>query len=254
MIGNKRQRQKEAAVHALRVGKPEDALTAARHLGEEDPTDAEAFQIQGLALTRLGEPEEATRAFREAVRLSPNEGKHHYNLASHLATLGDTDAARLEAAEAVRVAPTHADAIHLLDVLEGRADPKAVQAHLLPWMKGHETLWDRTGYALAAAGTVLAVLMFTHMPAAPTGKKVPKGQLPDVALRTDSLSQTIILMLIVLTLATFVWMLTDIVDRRKRFTWLVPLTICGMMGLNVIPLAMYLFIGRRIEEFGVSKA
>jgi hypothetical protein len=254
MIGNKRQRQKEAAVHFLRIGKPEEALTAARHLGEEDPTDAEAFQIQGLALARLGEGEEATRALRQAVKLSPDEGKHHYNLASHLANLGQMDEALWEAKQAVRVAPQHAEAVHLLDVLEGRTELKPQTPHLLPWMRGKEQLWTRIGQVLMGLATVVAISMFAHPPAAPTGKQVPKGQLPDVALRTDSLSQTLIFLLIVSALSTFVWMIVDIVDRRKRFSWIVPLFICGMMGLNIVPLAMYFFIGRKIEEVGVPKA
>lgn len=254
MIGNKRQRQKEAAVHFLRIGKPEEALAAARHLGEEDPTDAEAFQIQGLALARLGESEEATQAMRRAVKLSPDEGKHHYNLASHLANIGQMDEAVWEAKQAVRLAPGHTDAVHLLDVLEGRAEMKPQTPHLLPWMRGKEALWNRVGQVIMGLATVVAISMFVHPPAAPTGKQVPKGQLPDVALRTDSLSQALIFLLIVSALATFVWMIVDIVDRRKRFSWVVPLFICGMMGLNIVPLAMYFFIGRKIEELGVPKA
>ena len=254
MLGNKRQRLKEAAVHSLRVGRPEEALIAGRHLAEEVPDDAEAFQIQGLALSRLGESEAATAAFREAFRLDPTEGKHPYNLASHLAGLGLNEEATTIAAEAVRIAPTHAEARHLLDVLEGRAEPGAVEQHLLPWMRGREALWDRTGQVLMGLAFALAVLMITNMPAAPTGKKVATGKLPDVALRPDALSQFTIFLLIASTLGTFLWMLTDIVDRRKRFTWLVPVTICGLMGLNVIPLAMYYFMGRKFAEPGVSKA
>lgn len=254
MIGNKRQRQKEAAVHFLRIGKPEEALVAARHLGEEDPTDAEAFQIQGLALARLGETEEATQALRHALKLSPHEGKHHYNLASHLANLGQMDEAREEARQAASLAPEHAEAVHLLDVLEGRAELKPQTPHLLPWMRGRELLWTRIGQVLMGLATIVAISLFAHPPAAPTGKQMPKGQLPDVALRTDSISQLIVFLLIVSALSTFLWMIVDIVDRRKRFSWIVPLLICGMMGLNIVPLAMYFFIGRTIEEVGVTKA
>ncbi|MGV3617013.1 MAG: tetratricopeptide repeat protein [Fimbriimonas sp.] len=254
MIGNKRQRLKEAAVHSLRVGKPDEALIAGRHLSEQDPTDAEAYQLQGLALARLGEPDEATAAFREALRLDSTEGKHYYNLASHLANQGQTEEAKTLAAEAVRIAPQHADAVHLLEVLEGRADSTPPVAHLLPWMRNRERLWDRTGYFLMGVAAILAVLMFTNTPAAPTGKKVPKGQLPDVALLPDALSQTVVFLLIASTLSTFVWMLADIVDRRKRFTWIVPVIICGLMGLNIVPFAMYFFVGRKIEEVGVPKA
>jgi tetratricopeptide (TPR) repeat protein len=223
-------------------------------LAEEDPSDAEAFQIQGLALAKQGETEAATAMFREAARLAPTEAKHRYNLGAHLAEQGLREEARAEVAEAVRLAPSHADAAYLLDVLEGRTEPKPTFRHLLPWMRGRESLWELTGRALMGLGLVLAGLMITHIPAQPTGKAVPKGQMPDVALRADALSQLTVFLFVVSTLATFVWMLTDIVDRRKRFTWLVPLTICGVLGLNVLPMALYYFVGRKLGEDGVTKA
>lgn len=95
-----------------------------------------------------------------------------------------------------------------------------------------------------AIAALLAIFMLVNFPAAPT----PGGQKNDVVLKKDTFSQITVLLYLISTPCTFLWMLVDVVDRRRKFTWLVPITVCGALGFNVLPLALYFFVGRKMEE------
>jgi tetratricopeptide (TPR) repeat protein len=245
MLRDRRTRLKEAAVHALRTGKPEETLQTAEYLAGEDPSDAEVFQLQGLALAKLDRGPEATQKLREATRLEPENPKHAFNLAGHLANQGQRDEALEWTRRALELEPGYEAAQRLLDVLEGRTEAVEEVPHLLTWMRGRERTWDGTAFALMALGGILAVLMLTNFPASPVEGGVGTAKMVDVELKTDPLSQATVVLYIMSTLSTFLWMLTDIVDRRRKFTWLVPVTVCGALGFNVLPLALYYFVGRK---------
>lgn len=247
-------RLKEATIHSVRAGKAEDGLKAVDHLIEEAPQDAELHQIRGIALTRLERTTEALAAFRTATELEPTSHRHHYNLAWHLYQLGQAEEARTALQASLAILPDNPAAKRLRDAIDGKADLVDVPSHILPWLDGRESAWDRAAYGLMALGGLLAGLMIFRFPASPTGAAVKKGQLPDVALRTDALSQLTVFLFVLSTVATFMWLLADVVDRRKRFTWLIPATICGLFGLNVVALALYFFVGRRFGEIGSRPA
>lgn len=253
----------EKATAALRRGEAEKTLELAEEAIAADESVADGHQLRGIALTRLSRAEEATIAFRRATEVAPYEAKHFYNLAINLRDRGLADESIQMARETLKVDPEHPGARALLNEL-GDEDITGVgpftervgygnQEHVLPFMYGFEKAWTAIGYVFLAIAVVLAVLMFVHFPAGPTGKPVPKGEMPDVNLRTDSLSIFVFFLAIASGLLTFMWMFIDMIDRRIRFTWLVPLTICCMLGMNAVPLAMYMFIGRRLATVGVSK-
>lgn len=241
-------RLKEAAVLALRANRVEDALKTAESLAETLPNDPEVFQILGLCYTRIEKWDEAGKALLNAVSLAPAEPKHHFNLAVHLRATGDEAGASTEVDEALRLLPTYPDALALRRELDGVEVTERKIVHLLAWLKGREVWWDRAAYVVMGLDVLLSLLLIFHFPAAPSGKSVKQGNLPDVALRIDPLSQFTVFLFVVSTAMTFLWMLADIVDRRKRFTWLVPASICGILGLNVVAIALYFFAGRKLGK------
>jgi tetratricopeptide (TPR) repeat protein len=259
----------EEATHALQSGDANRSLKAAEQAVVVDESIPEAHQLRGIALTRLGRVEEATIAFRRAIELAPYEPKHFYNLAVNLRDRNLADEAESMAREALRIDPSHSGARMLVRELTGTEPPlEAGDAqpvvptirqgyeeplHLLPFMYGMERVWNGIGYGFMALGLLLAVLFVTHYPIGLTGAKVPAGQLPDVGLRRDPLSIFVIYLYVISFISTFMWMLIDIIDRRRRFTWFVPLTVCGTFGFNVLPLAFYFFVGRKLESDGVPK-
>jgi hypothetical protein len=115
-------------------------------------------------------------------------------------------------------------------------------------------VWDGIAYGVMAIGLILAILFVTHYPITLSGAKMPDGKTPDVTLRRDPLSIFIVFLYVISFVLTFMWLLVDIVDRRRRFTWFVPLVVCGTFGFNVLPLAFYFFVGRKFESDGVSKS
>jgi len=253
------------ATHSLRKGDVKSTLHYAELAIAADESKAEAHQLRGIALTKMNRAEEATISFRRATEAAPYDPKHFYNLAVNLKTRKMDEEAMAMAREALRVDPGHVGAKGLLGEL-GDEEVQAAhgpwtervgygnQEHVLPFMNGSEKLWTGIGYGFLAMGVVLALLMIFHFPAGPTGKPVAKGELPDIGLKSDTLSIFIFFLFCVSTVCTFMWMFVDIIDRRTKFTWLVPLSICGVLGMNVAPLALYMFVGRRLALQDVTQS
>ena len=122
--------------------------------------------------------------------------------------------------------------------------------------------WTRIGYGvLALAVVALLGLVFVRPAfALPAGGSVPPGYRliagNDVAkeggmvVRASVLGVVALFAWIFSALATFVWTLVDVIDRKKRFVWLIPLSVCPFTGLHFIPLALYLFFGRETVGHG----
>lgn len=245
---------------ALENGQFETALSAASEAIRDNNKIPEAFQIQGIALSRLDRREEAVHSLREAYLLASTVSKHAYNLAVILRDTGRKDEAIGLARETIKLQPDHAGAQALLHELAGEPIPNAKSPkietvpeasiadpdHLLPFMYGMERSWNAIGAVFILMGFALAVLMFTHLPMGPTGAPVAKGKLPEIGLRRDPLSLVVSFLYIVSSICTFMWMLIDIVDKRRKFSWMVPVLACGTLGMNVVPLAFYYFLGRRL--------
>jgi len=253
------------STHSLRKGDVKSALRYAEMAISADESNAEGHQLRGIALTKLNQPEEATIAFRRATEVAPYEAKHFFNLAVNLKTRNLPDESTQMAREALRVDPNHVGARGLLGELDTEKEPAThgpwtervgygSQEHVLPFMYGSEKLWTGIGYGFLGLGVVLSLLMIFHFPAGPTGKAVAKGELPDIGLKADPLSIFTFFLFCVSTICTFMWMFVDIIDRRTKFTWLVPLSICGVLGMNAAPLALYMFVGRRLALADVTKS
>lgn len=260
----------EEATDALQRGNAGLTLELADRAIGLDESISQAHQLRGIALTRLDQVEEATIAFRRATEVSPYDPKHYYNLAVNLRDRQLNEEAASMAREALRLDSGHPGARSLIEeftgeklpeepnqrdpgkpvVREGYGEPK----HLLPFMYGMEKAWDAIGYLILVLAVVLAVSLIFNIPMGPTGKAVAKGALPDIDLKRDTLSVFQQFLYVFSNICTFMWMLVDIVDRRRRFTWIVPIVVCGTAGFNVLPLAFYLFVGRKLESDGVSKS
>jgi tetratricopeptide (TPR) repeat protein len=207
--------------------------------------------LHGIALSQSGRIDEARGELRRATMLSPTDPRTYYNLAVQLYGEGDRKEAALMAREALRVDPKHEDAQELLKKCgptPGQAPFEAGKAKIaptrlsirpgaddpLPHILGLGVAWTRIGWGLLALCVIEDVLLATHPPFTAAGH-----------MRADSLAVLATFMWIFTGLASLFWMFLDIFDRRKRFVWLLPLSICGIAGLPVIFLGLYLWIGRR---------
>lgn len=79
----------------------------------------------------------------------------------------------------------------------------------------------------------------------PEGYKMVAAKDANMAVRASGLGVVSIFLLVFSGIAGFGWMLVDLVDRRKRFVWILPMLVCVFLqALHALPLALYLFIGR----------
>lgn len=88
-----RQRLSDEAVNLAIQGRWEEAEALNRDIIEKFPTDAEAYNRLGRALTELGDFERATDAYSRAVELAPENAIAKRNLA-RLTSLSESMAAR----------------------------------------------------------------------------------------------------------------------------------------------------------------
>ncbi len=92
-----------------RLGRAEEALTAAREAVELDPSLAAAQANLGVALRALDQREAAVDAFRKAATLEPRSAEAHANLGVTLTELGHVQAAEAALETALALAPNWAD-------------------------------------------------------------------------------------------------------------------------------------------------
>lgn len=118
--------------------------------------------------------------------------------------------------------------------------------------------WTRIGYAVLLLAVVSLVLGFAVHPilnlakgaAVPDGYRlIAKGEGAPY-LKTTPEGMVAIFLLVFSALAGLAWTFVDIVDRRKRFVWLLPMFVCPFTGLHALPLALYIFFGRETIGHG----
>lgn len=122
--------------------------------------------------------------------------------------------------------------------------------------------WTRVGYGVLVLAALALVGLVVLRPAygLPPGGHVPEGYRliagKDLAkeggmvVRASALGIASVFLWVFSALASFAWIFADVVDRRKRFVWLLPMFICPLTGLHALPLALYLFYGRETIGHG----
>jgi hypothetical protein len=122
--------------------------------------------------------------------------------------------------------------------------------------------WTRVGYGVGVVILVAFILLIVVSPVKSyagnppnlTGYKVFPGKEGGVLLKASGLAAFTVFLYVFGALAAFVWTFVDLIDRQKRFVWLLPMFVCPLMGLHVLPFAVYLFFGREtpVAESGVK--
>lgn len=90
---------------ALGRGDTAAALAHARDLLAQEPGNAQAHQLLGVALQRTGDVRGARAAFERAVELAPDQAEHRVSLASMQLASGEREPALRLLAEAVQLNP-----------------------------------------------------------------------------------------------------------------------------------------------------
>jgi len=120
--------------------------------------------------------------------------------------------------------------------------------------------WTRVAYGVGVillVGFVLLIVVqpmhaYAGQPPTLNGYKALPGKEGGILLRATPLAAFTVFLYIFGALAAFVWTFVDIIDRQKRFVWLLPMFICPLMGVQILPFALYLFFGRETPNADVK--
>ena len=245
-----------AGADALRRGNPKQAVAKAQEVLNLKSDSGEALLILGVAESQLGRKDLATTHLRRAVQLMPGQPQARFNLAVHLQNISDPTW-RTEAESVLEQSPDHEGTRRLLGRPVEAVTPDRPYApgpftymggqddatHSLRFMEGREKAWQISGWCLVVLAVGVTVSLRLHPPFEMPDMS-PKGRLAGPP-KSDLLSMYIIAYTIAIGIATYTYMIADMLDRRARFLWLVPLTACCFLGVPAAPLALYLAMGRR---------
>ncbi len=253
------------AAKALKEGKPAEALAFLDRALAVDPDNAEIYELIGVSHMKLGRAEAAGEAFQRATMLSPS-ARTFYNLAVHLYELGEMQEAQESASEALKLNPKHAGAQLLLKKIAGPAEtPQNTRTgkqtlfgnlsqnpefgfgkkHLFQVLGEHQKEWMTLGWfvvGMAIFATILVKFNFPlQAPAKPDFKSPFMGYKP---IQSVSAFATIGLF-ITSILGSMIWTSVDLIDRRGRALWMVPMMLCCFMFMPFLPQAFYMVAGRK---------
>jgi len=103
--------------------------------------------------------------------------------------------------------------------------------------------WTLVGYGLVPYCVLsFAFLLFVPFISSSTGSSVvmKQGPLPMLSF----------FLYVTQALACFLWTLFDVIDRREKFVWLLPIFVCGFSALPLLPLCLYLAFRRKMIQLG----
>lgn len=109
--------RKAAAQAFLAAGDVHRAAALARWIVEENPDDAEAHRLLGLAMHGTGDLPTARDCLERSVRLDPRSADGHFALGNLLRELDEKGRAELHYRTALRLDPGHVDALNNLGAL-----------------------------------------------------------------------------------------------------------------------------------------
>lgn len=260
------------AVQALQDNQFERAVELADKALGLEPIYGDALMIKGIALARSGQPDAATTAFRTAIANEPANPKAYYNLATHLYQIGNKVEAQTMAGEALRLDPRHGAARDLITLIEQeqRAASEVVAPppsepnpyaespyarrgyqqprHAIAFVEALGAKWMTLGWVLVVASAVILILSFVQLGPALIDMFSQMASNPDAVdpnalqVNTNPLLQ---FFGYALPLASLIWMVMDLADRRGNWLWMIPFVLCCCCGLSWIVQPIYMLVGRK---------
>lgn len=255
----------DLALSLLSEDRAAEALEVLDRIGPEGEASAEQLAYRGLALAKLGKSADALRLLRKAVEMAPYDARMNFLLAVQLRESGKDEEARKYAEAARVIDPKFSGLAGLLASLgvEAKVDPglrlrqrlmnplpppPEGPVHAFPAIEQAEHLWTVSGWFLAVLNFVGIALCWIHVPMHMPAKGQPAGlpALGGLMPNSDPLSVFTIFLLVSVLILCCLWTFVDILDRRAKAVWFVPIIpFCCLGGMPGIALALYMALGRR---------
>jgi len=112
----------ERAKRMLASGDAAGAAVLLKKVASRLKTDADAWQLLGVAQNRAGKNKDARKSFEKSLKLRPSDADTHAGLSYVLLLLGKSRDAEREAREALAVNPQLAEAHYVVAVMRYRQD------------------------------------------------------------------------------------------------------------------------------------
>ena len=250
----------ESAIKALKKADYEQSLTLLDQAAAIDPKDAEIYELQGVAFAKLGRGEAAGHAFGKATTLAPN-AKNFYNYALHLNEIGEKGKALEAAKRALELDPKHTNAKVLAATLATKAsDLKGSKKgnkpddnpnvglgkkHLFRDLAEHQREWLMMGWTIVGLSILATILIKFNFPFVAPKSPDFKSSLMGYKPRNSPDAFLTIGFFATMILASMIWTSVDLIDRRGRALWMVPMMICCFLFLPFVPQSMYMVMGRK---------
>lgn len=238
----------------LLSGNYDAALSQAKSAIQDYPDDSKLNLIYGTALEQTGSLDEAFPFIKKAAELDPHDTEALHNLAVALYNRGDYTEAAQYCNEVLNVEPSHEGASELLGRCEALSDknsfrllntdvkPSAATKKEGPDDSPRHVLnlgapWTRIGYGILFYCIFSLGFMIFH-PVVSSQNSWSKDPMAIVAF----------FLYVTAGIGSLIWMLIDIIDRREKFIWLLPVSICGLFALPMLPLALYMAFRKNMMQ------
>ena len=253
------------ATEALKLRKNSDALKLLDQAVELTPDLAEIYSLRGIAFAQTGRAEAATESFRKATMLEPSASSF-YNLAAHQFNIGDKAESLETVEESLKLDPNYPDAKTLMAIIAGvaaepefsanglRLEPTALarkrrygfgRKHLFAVLAENQEPWVYLGWLVVALSIVSIIVFKFNFPFAAPKTPDPKSELMGFKPKDSFGAFATIGFFVTMILASMIWTSLDLIDRRGRALWMIPMMICCFLFLPFIPQSLYMAIGRR---------
>lgn len=118
--------------------------------------------------------------------------------------------------------------------------------HSLNFVESMGAGWTRAGWGLAIVGTIIFVISLVTTISMWDTIMSSANQPGDLSSMFEGNVVTMVLSLIgwIVQIATLVWMVLELVDRRGNWMWMVPFALCCCCGLQGPVVMIYLLNGR----------
>jgi hypothetical protein len=255
----------EQALASLSDNRPQEAIEILDRIGTAGEKNPDQLSYRGLAMAKLGETKDATRLLRAAVQLDPAQSRLNFALAVHLREIGQPAEARKYAETVRTLDPKFPGLTGLLTSLglETKRDPRLRfremlynplptppdgPVHAFPAIEQGAKLWTTCGWVLVCVSFVGPLMFRFHLPYHLPGPGEARGLsiFGGAVLNVDPLSVVSIFIFITAAILSSFWTIVDMLDRRSKAFWIIPLVPCCCLGgMPGIGQALYMSMGRR---------
>lgn len=255
----------EQGTLALQAGKYAEALRLLDIAIEAESENGELYGLRAIAFAQLGRAEAATESFQKACSLDPS-AKTFYNLAVHQVNIGEKAAAVETAQRCLKIEPDNKEAKLLVATIAAESEQVQFSAkgvpldptllarkrrygfgrkHLFAVLAENQEPWVALGWTIVGFSIVAAILMKLYFPLVAPAHPDPKNPLLGYKPGKSFSSFGLIAFFLTTILASMIWTSLDLIDRRGRALWMIPMMLCCFLFLPFIPQSLYLYAGRR---------